>query len=289
MEIMTTRLPVKLPEALQHALMKNVQDALAEDIHAGDLTALLIPADETASATIISRENAIICGTPWTEACFLKIDPSLKITWLVDEGAMVSPDQTLCHLQGNARAILTAERAALNFLQTLSATATITRTYANAIQGTGAAVLDTRKTIPGLRDAQKYAVRIGGGQNQRLGLYDGILIKENHIAAAGGIPQALSAAKALGQSVSIQIEVETLDEFLQALNAGATSILLDNFDLPALQAAVQINQGRALLEASGNITLTNIRDVARTGVDRISIGSLTKHIKAVDLSLRFNP
>jgi nicotinate-nucleotide pyrophosphorylase (carboxylating) len=269
--------------------MKNVQDALAEDIHAGDLTALLIPADETASATIISRENAIICGTPWTEACFLKIDPSLKITWLVDEGAMVSPDQTLCHLQGNARAILTAERAALNFLQTLSATATITRTYANAIQGTGAAVLDTRKTIPGLRDAQKYAVRIGGGQNQRLGLYDGILIKENHIAAAGGIPQALSAAKALGQSVSIQIEVETLDEFLQALNAGATSILLDNFDLPALQAAVQINQGRALLEASGNITLTNIRDVARTGVDRISIGSLTKHIKAVDLSLRFNP
>lgn len=289
MEFMTTRLPVKLPEALQHTLMKNVQDALAEDIHTGDLTASLIPAGKTASATIISRETAIVCGTPWAEACFLAIDPSLKITWLVEDGMAVSPDQALCQIQGDARAILTAERTALNFLQTLSSTATITRTYANAIQGTDAAVLDTRKTIPGLRDAQKYAVRIGSGQNQRIGLYDGILIKENHIAAAGGIPQAMVAAKALDLNVSIQIEVETLDELLQALNADATSILLDNFDIPTLQKAVQINQGRALLEASGNITLGNIRDVALTGVDRISIGSLTKHIKAVDLSLRFNP
>ncbi len=260
--------------------------ALAEDIKTGDLTAALIPAEQISEAHVISRESAVLCGTAWFEACFRQLDAGVKITWLVAEGATLTPNQSICSIHGNARAMLTAERTGLNFLQTLSATATLTRQYADAIAGTKAVVMDTRKTLPGLRLAQKYAVTVGGGANQRLGLYDGILIKENHIAAAGGIAQALAATSTA--KVPVQIEVESLNELKTALAAGAKCILLDNFDVDALQQAVALNQGRAELEASGGITLANIRQIAKTGVDRISVGSLTKDVKAVDFSMRFN-
>lgn len=267
-------------------IAEEVKTALAEDIGAGDLTAALIPTGTQASATIISREEAVICGCAWFEQCFKQLDPGTQLSWLVQDGDHVQANQPLVQIQGDARAMLSAERPALNFLQTLSAVATHTRRYVDAIAGLPTNILDTRKTLPGLRLAQKYAVLTGGGANQRLALYDGILIKENHIAAAGSIAAVLATAFNIGSTSNIQIEVETLDELQQALDAGAKSILLDNFTLNDLRQAVTINQKRALLEASGNVDLTTVRSIAETGVDRISIGALTKHIQAVDLSMR---
>lgn len=273
-----------------HALVDTqVQSALNEDIGNGDLTALLVPENQKASAVIIARENAIICGKDWFDACFRLVDKDVVTEWQVNEGDRVTANQVLCRIHGKARSLLSAERCALNFLQTLSATATETRKYVDAIAGTGAQILDTRKTIPNLRLAQKYAVTVGGGHNQRLALYDGILIKENHIAAAGGIRQVMQQAFALDCGKSIQIEVENLDELKQALDANAENILLDNFSNDLLRQAVDINMAsskKAVLEASGGITLDNVREVALTGVDRISIGSLTKNIQAIDLSMR---
>lgn len=271
---------------LAHAIQANVSAALSEDLGSGDLTAQLIPADRFAHATLIAREDAVLCGRPWFEACFTMLDPSIQIAWRVDEGAYFAADATLCEITGNARAILSAERPALNFLQTLSATASMTQRYVQAIAGTGAVIMDTRKTLPGLRLAQKYAVKIGGGANQRIGLFDGVLIKENHIAAACSIGAALAAAQQqTPPGIAIQIEVESLAELAQALHAGAQLILLDNFNLDQLRDAVELTNQRAILEASGGITLQNVRAIAETGVDRISIGSLTKHVQAVDLSL----
>jgi nicotinate-nucleotide pyrophosphorylase (carboxylating) len=266
-----------------------VKAALDEDIGSGDLTALLVPQEQMVSATIIARESAIICGQDWVNACFKLIDNNVQLEWLVNEGDSVQPDQLLCKINGLARPLLSAERCALNFLQTLSATATETRKYVDAIASTNAQILDTRKTIPHLRLAQKYAVTVGGGHNQRLALYDGILIKENHIAAAGSISKVMQQAFALNTGKSIQIEVENLTQLKLALEAGATSILLDNFSNDLLREAVNINNQsgkKAVLEASGGITLDNVRAVALTGVDRISIGSLTKNIQAIDLSMR---
>ena len=266
-----------------------VKAALEEDVGAGDLTASLVPAKQLVTAKIIVRESAVICGIPWVQACFNQIDASVKINWQVLEGDRVEANQTLCEITGPARALLTAERCALNFLQTLSATATETRKYVDAIAGTQSQILDTRKTIPNLRLAQKYAVTIGGGQNQRLALYDGILIKENHIAAAGSINAVLAQAYALNSGKSIQIEVENMLQLKEALEAGATSILLDNFNTERLVEAVNFNLQsgkRAVLEASGGIGLKNIREIALTGVDRISIGAITKNIQAIDLSMR---
>ncbi len=278
-------------KAFANLVQQNVQSALAEDVGSGDLTASLISVSQQANASIISRENAIICGQDWVNACFLQLDNSIQINWHVNEGDNVVPNQLLCEITGNARALLSAERCALNFLQTLSAVATHTREYVDAIAGMGAQILDTRKTLPGLRLAQKYAVTVGGGANQRLALHDGILIKENHIAAAGGIAEAFILANRtltanLNQCMSIQIEVENLHGLQQALSAGATSILLDNFTLDEMREAVKLNNGRALLEASGNVNLSTVRDIATTGVDRISIGALTKNIRAIDLSMR---
>jgi nicotinate-nucleotide pyrophosphorylase (carboxylating) len=266
---------------------RNVQAAIDEDVGSGDLTAQLIPEAQSAKARIISRENAVLCGIAWVQQCFKLLAPNATIDWLVNEGETLKPNVSLCEIKGNAREILTAERTALNFLQTLSATATITRQYVEAISGTSARILDTRKTIPGLRMAQKYAVVVGGGLNQRLALYDGILIKENHIMAAGSIAAALKSAERLAAQVSIQIEVETLAQLEEAIAAGAQNILLDNFELSQLSAAVRLTKQRAILEASGGIDIRNVREIALTGVDRISIGSLTKHIQAIDLSLRF--
>ena len=270
----------------------NVSRALAEDVGTGDLTALLLPAGKTASASVISRESATLCGVRWFEACFRQIAPQTQISWFAQDGDAIAAGQSLCEVMGNARALLTAERPALNFLQTLSAVATHTRRYVKAVAGTGAVIVDTRKTLPGLRLAQKYAVKCGGGVNHRLGLYDGILIKENHIIAAGSVAQALHAAREIAPpGVFIQIEVETLDQLHQALIAGAKMILLDNFELAQLRSAValtaNLTSGQTILEASGGITLENVRAIAQTGVDRISVGSLTKNVQAVDLSMRF--
>lgn len=278
------------PEKLKEAIAGSVKIALAEDIGSGDLTASLPSANQSATATIISREDAILCGMPWAEACFRQLDANVSINWQATEGALLKPNQQLCEIQGNTRALLTAERCALNFLQTLSATATITRKYADAVKGTSARIYDTRKTLPGLRLAQKYAVGVGGGENQRIGLYDGILIKENHIAAAGSIEAALKAANAIAAAdgqIPVQIEVENLDQLETALACGATLILLDNFSLQDLRDAVKLSNRRAALEASGGITIENVREIAKTGVDRISIGSITKNLKAIDLSMRF--
>jgi nicotinate-nucleotide pyrophosphorylase (carboxylating) len=273
-------------QAFTDLVNQSVLTAMLEDIGSGDLTAQLIPETNTAEATIISREDATICGIDWVNACFQYMNKDITIKWLVNEGEKVTANQILCKISGNARAILTAERTALNFLQMLSAVATHTRKYVLAVSGTKVEILDTRKTLPGLRLPQKYAVTVGGGSNQRLALYDGILIKENHIAAAGSIAAALAQAAKLSKNTSIQIEVENLDELQQALTAGATSILLDNFAIADMHEAVAINQGRAALEASGNVNLDSVRAVALTGINRISIGALTKNIRAIDLSLR---
>ena len=278
-------------ECLEQSRARNVRDALQEDIGHQDWTALLIAPDTQASAQLRVREPAVLCGTQWFDDCVRALDPNAMIQWHAQDGDQLLPDTVVCDLTANARALLTAERSAMNFLQLLSATATQTQRYVQAIvraspNPRGCAVLDTRKTIPGLRQAQKYAVRVGGGANQRLALWDGILIKENHIMAAGSITQALRAASALNAAVPIQIEVENLDELQEALAAGATSILLDNFSTDDMREAVRASAGKALLEASGGITLDSIVDVARTGVDRISVGQLTKDIKAVDYSLR---
>ncbi len=278
-------------ETLDEARLRNVRDALHEDLGRGDWTALLVPAQRPVVAHVTAKEAAVLCGQEWFTACFLALDPAAKLQWWVAEGQAVAAGTRVCTIHADARATLSAERPALNFLQTLSAVATRTRSYVDAIAGLtpnprGCAVLDTRKTLPGLRQAQKYAVRVGGGQNQRMALWHGILIKENHIAAAGGIAQALGAAQALKAEVDIQVEVESLDEMLQALAAGATSIMLDDFTLDDMHRAYAVNAGRALLEASGGVDLDSIRAIARTGVDRISVGKLTKDVQAVDLSLR---
>lgn len=271
---------------LQQAFERNIRDALAEDVGSGDLTGLLVPAEERVKAQVIVREDAVLCGAPWFDAVMQACDASIVVDWQYAEGDLMRADSVVCRIEAPARALLTAERSALNFLQLLSGVATKTRHYAVLTEGTRAAVLDTRKTLPGLRLAQKYAVRVGGGKNQRLALYDGILIKENHIAAAGGIAPAMQQAFALNAGVSIQVEVENLDELHQALDAGATSILLDNFSTDMMREAVSINAGRALLEASGGVDHSTLRAIAETGVDRISIGSLTKDVKATDFSLR---
>lgn len=272
--------------ALREALAANVAAAIAEDVGTGDRTGLLVPADRYARARVIVREQAVLCGTPWFDACMHAVDPALRVTWRQHEGDRMAPDSVVCEIEGPARSLLTAERPSLNFLQLLSGVATATSRYAQAIAGTHARVLDTRKTLPGLRLAQKYAVRIGGGENQRLALYDGILIKENHIAAAGGVTAALRAAQALNAGVPIQVEVETLAQLEEALAAGATSVLLDNFDTPAMREAVRLTAGRALLEVSGGVNIETIRAFAETGVDRISVGALTKDVRATDYSLR---
>ena len=281
---MSPPLPMNLTEEIE----RNVSAALAEDVGSGDLTAQLTPPGKPARATVVCRSAATLAGRPWFDAVFRHIDAGVKIDWQVAEGARVAPGSALCTLAGLARSLLTGERTALNFLQTLSAVATATRTYVDTIAGTRAAILDTRKTLPGLRVAQKYAVEMGGGMNHRMGLYDAILIKENHIAAAGGVTAALqAAAKVPGPRLWTQIEVETLDQLREALAAGATMVLLDNMSQAQMREAVQIAAGRAKLEASGGITLANVREIAETGVDRISVGALTKDIHAVDLSMRF--
>jgi len=274
-------------DALAGAYERNLLAALMEDIGTGDLTGKLVPEDGRAVARVIVREQAVLCGAPWFEGVMHALDAAIGIEWHYAEGDLMQADSPVCTIVGPARAILTAERTALNFLQLLSGVATAARRYVDVIAGTTAAILDTRKTLPGLRLAQKYAVRVGGGQNQRLALYDGILIKENHIAAAGGITAALAAAKqAAKEGVSIQVEVESIAELEEALAAGAVSILLDNFSLDLMRQAVQLNGGRALLEASGGVNFDTVRAIAETGVHRISIGALTKDIRATDYSLR---
>ena len=263
-----------------------IQRFLAEDVGAGDLTAAILPAQTQATATVITREPMVLCGQPWFDAVFAQLDESVQIVWELAEGAEAQAGDRLCALQGPARALMTGERTALNLLQTLSGTATLARQYAQAVAGTGVRVLDTRKTLPGLRLAQKYAVRVGGCHNHRIGLYDGILIKENHILAAGSITQAVRAAQALKAGVMIEVEVESLEELKEALAAGATRVLLDEFTLPMLQEAVAVTAGRAELEISGNVTQETIRTLAATGVNYISVGALTKHVRAVDLSMR---
>jgi len=278
---------MELPLQLAAEVQRNVLSALVEDIGGGDLTALLTPAARRSQGTVISREDAVLAGSAWFDACFRRLDPLTAIRWCVRDGEAVVAGQILCEIEASTRALLTAERAALNFLQLLSATATATRLYVNAIAGTGARIVDTRKTLPGLRLAQKYAVTCGGGGNHRLGLYDGILIKENHIMAAGGVSAALLQARAIGRDdVFIQIEVETLEQLAEALDADAKMILLDNMDLHQMRQAVGLTAGRAELEASGGVSLETVRAIAETGVDRISVGSLTKNVRAVDLSLR---
>jgi nicotinate-nucleotide pyrophosphorylase (carboxylating) len=262
-----------------------VARALAEDLGSGDLTAALVPANARAQARVIGRAPGVIAGTAWFDAVFQRLDRAIELDWRAADGDRVAADQTLCALHGQARAILSAERTALNLLQTLSGTATATRHYADAIAGTGARILDTRKTLPGLRRAQKYAVTCGGGQNHRLGLYDAVLIKENHIVAAGSIGAAVAAARSAGAGAFVEVEVESLEQLAEALAAGPDRILLDNFDLPMLREAVRMKTARVRLEASGGITLDNIRAVAETGVDDISIGALTKDVRALDLSL----
>lgn len=275
---------MKPDSEIQHAVVA----ALAEDVGTGDVTAALVPANARCRAKILTRQPAVICGIPWVNCVFAQLSPNISVDWHVDEGEPVKPDTLLCELHGPARGILTGERTALNFLQTLSAVATETRRYVDAVAGTGAAILDTRKTLPGLRQALKYAVRTGGGVNHRMGLYDGVLIKENHIVAAGGIAPVLEKARALAGSLPLQIEVETLDQLEEAIRSGAQLVLLDNFDINGLRSCVRYCAGRALLEASGGITIDNVRAVAETGVDRISIGSLTKNIRAIDLSMRLD-
>lgn len=273
---------------LASVIERDVACALAEDVGSGDASALLLPESQAVRATVVCRQEAVLCGQPWFDGCFRQLDPQVKITWMAREGERVSRGARVCEIQGKARALVSAERSALNFLQVLSAVATATRKLVDAAAGTRAKIVDTRKTLPGLRAAQKYAVRTGGGANHRMGLYDAMLIKENHIAAAGGVGQAIAAArKNAAAGVWMQIEVENLSQLRQALDAGATMILLDNMNLDQMREAVRIAGDRAELEASGGITLENVRAIAETGVHRISSGSLTKDIKAVDYSMRF--
>ena len=281
-----------LPDYLNDSeIERNVAAALSEDVGSGDLTAQLVPAGRIARATIVSREHAVLCGSAWFERCFRKLDATIEIAWRVRDGERLSPGQTVCEIAGPARALLTGERTALNFLQMLSGVASKARQYADAVAGTKAQVVDTRKTLPGLRLAQKYAVLCGGGGNHRIGLHDAILIKENHILAAGSIAAAMATAQAIaaaaGHCKFIQVEVENLDELRQALDAGGAMILLDNMSLDQMREAVAIASGKAVLEASGNVSLDTVRAIAETGVDRISVGSLTKDVRALDLSMRF--
>jgi nicotinate-nucleotide pyrophosphorylase (carboxylating) len=278
-------------ETLEQARERNIRDALREDLGTGDWTAMLVPAGREVEAQVVVREDAVLCGRDWFDGVFAALGSRGGIDWAYAEGADMAADSVVCRIRAESRTLLTAERPALNFLQLLSATASLTRRHVQAIAGIspnpkGCAILDTRKTLPGLRQAQKYAVRVGGGQNQRLALWHGILIKENHIAAAGGVPQVMQQALALKAGVDIQIEVETLEQLQQALDAGATSVLLDNFPLPRVREAVAMTAGRALLEVSGGVTLERLREIAATGVDRISIGALTKDVRAVDFSMR---
>jgi len=278
-------------ESLEAARERNVRDALMEDIGVCDWTAQLVSAGRRVNARVLVREDAVLCGRDWFDACVAALDATARVDWHVDEGAWMAADTLVCHIEADARALLSAERPALNFLQLLSATATTTRRHVEAIAGAspnprGCVILDTRKTLPGLRQAQKYAVRTGGGSNQRLALWHGILIKENHIAAAGGVAAALRNAQALQSGVDIQIEVESLGQLAEALAAGATSVLLDNFDLSAMREAVALTAQRALLEVSGGVALDQVREIAATGVDRISIGRLTKDVRATDYSMR---
>ncbi len=274
-------------EQLKIEIQRAVAQALAEDVGTGDITARLIGEDSMARGRVITREDAVLCGTAWFDAVFRMLDPAATVVWHVRDGERVSEGQSLCDIMASARVLLTAERTALNFLQLLSGTATTVADYVAAVAGTGAAVVDTRKTLPGLRLAQKYAVKMAGGLNHRIGLYDGVLIKENHIIAAGGVSAALAHARKLAPSnVFVEIEVETLTQLEEALTAGATMILLDNMSLETMREAVRINAGRAKLEASGGVSLQRVREIAETGVDRISIGALTKDVQAVDLSLR---
>lgn len=269
-------------------IAQTVKQALAEDVGSGDLTAALIPADTRYSATVISREAAVLCGSAWFDEAFRQVDASIRVDWQAADGDAVAPKQTLCRLHGPARALLTAERTALNLLQTLSGTATRAKRYADVVKHTPVKLLDTRKTVPGLRNAQKYAVTCGGCHNHRIGLYDGILIKENHIMAAGSIAAALAqTGDAAARGIMVEVEVENLEQLRAALAAGATLILLDNFDIATMRAAVQEARGRAKLEASGGITFDTLRRVAETGVDFISVGDLTKNVQIVDLSMRF--
>jgi nicotinate-nucleotide pyrophosphorylase (carboxylating) len=278
--------------SLTEEIERNVQAALAEDIAGGDLTAGLIPENKIGKATVISREDAVLCGTAWFDRVFQQLDGKVRIQWQAKDGDRIKPDQLLCEIEGSARALLSAERSGLNFLQLLSGVATKARQYSDVVAGTKAVVVDTRKTIPGLRLAQKYAVKCGGGDNHRIGLFDAILIKENHILAAGGIRPAMSAANAAASAAGsrckfVQIEVESLMELREALDAGAKMVLLDNMSLADMREAARISAGKAVLEASGGISLETLRAIAETGVDRISIGTLTKDVRALDLSMRF--
>jgi nicotinate-nucleotide pyrophosphorylase (carboxylating) len=278
-------------ETLDEARSRNVRDALAEDIGRGDWTALLVPPDCKARARVQVRQRAVLCGRDWFEDCVRALAPQVSVDWLYDEGADMAQDTTVCTLQGDARSLLSAERPSLNFLQLLSGVASVTRAHVRAIEGRspnprGCAIMDSRKTLPGLRQAQKYAVRVGGGKNQRLALWHGILIKENHIAAAGGIAAALRRAAELNSGVDVQIEVESIAQLREAIDAGACSVLLDNFELQQICEAVALNVGRVLLEVSGGVELDQVAAIAATGVDRISIGKLTKDIQAVDYSMR---
>jgi len=274
--------------ALQQDIQTTVQWALKEDIGDGDITAALIPDDQTAKASVIVREKAVICGVAWVNEVFRQVDPSVQLTWAVQDGDAVEANQTLFHAQGNARSLLTGERCALNFLQTLSATATVCQQYADIVAGTALKLLDTRKTIPGLRSAQKYAVTCGGCFNHRIGLFDAYLIKENHIQACGGIAQAIQTAAINHPNKPIEIEVENFAELDSAIEAGAHRVMLDNFSIEEVKKAVSITQKRAELEASGGINQTQLRAIAETGVDYISIGALTKSCQAIDLSMRFS-
>lgn len=280
---------MSIPQSLlEQSIQINIQQALQEDIGDGDITALLTPEDEQATATIITREDMVLAGQPWVNALIQAYDANVKIEWLKQEGEQVQANEAFLKLAGSARSLLTVERPALNFVQTLSAVATKVAHYVKELEGLQTKLLDTRKTIPGLRIAQKYAVTVGGGQNHRLGLFDAFLIKENHIMAAGGIPQAIAKAHEIAPGKPVEVEVENWDELNQALEAGADIVMLDNFSQQQMIDAVKHVAGRCKLEASGNITLANLREVASTGVDYISMGALTKDVKAVDLSMRFN-
>jgi len=282
--------PRHLADALPPAseILADVERAFAEDVGPGDATADLLDAKATATAVLTCREDAVLCGAAWFEACFRKLDPDVRVEWLAHDGDRVAAGATVCRLTGKARALVTAERSALNFLQLLSSTATVTARYVDALAGTRTRILDTRKTIPGLRRAQKYAVRCGGGTNHRIGLFDAMMLKENHIIAAGGIPAAVRAARMIHPSLPLIVEVETLDELAEAISADADRALLDNFTPAMLKEAVDYTAGRIPLEVSGNVELDTVRAIAETGVDFISSGALTKHVRAIDLSLRLD-